>query len=755
MIFAVSVESKMKVRFYFTQQDFYDVKNGMASFEGEIQEFEDLIFYTLSKASLHPFAIVTQPAKGVFTMYNTKRDGQAQWYRGTQNNVSYAEFEIDDLNVSGGAGYKIALEDKLLAVSGQILDKHNQPLSSITVFANGEPKEQSNVDGYYAFSGLFPGKDYDIQPIKDDLNGNITVLDLIAVSRHAFVGEPIENYYSMIAGDINGSNAIKGDDVKLMQDLILGNVNLPKDKKWQFFQKAINSSSTTNPFAQKLDRFIRLENVKQDIRNVDFVGVMTGDVWQEKSFPNHPPSQVDPAFVLSDEKACGGGEVVVVPIEIDDFKGVHGFQFAIKWDPAILDFLEVTSFSLPQMTMDNFGINQVGEGELRVVWFTPNFTKANILKNGTEIFELKFKSKGSNGDFSKIEFDDKIMPFQVLRGNLSSANVNFSIGSVRIDNSTPIRISKDNVTDVSCAGSTDGRIKIKAKGGKSPYGYNWSNGMSGREIEGLAPGMYIVTITDAANCPFTSEAFEVKEPGPIVIKERKIKSVACPEDTNGKIDIQVKAGSKPYSYEWSNGSKSEDLENIGGGKYQVTVTDDNKCQQFASFNIPIPGRVYVSHVVADATPELPNSGSISIMEMNGGSPPYSYHWSTGARSPSVTALEEGKYRVSIVDKNNCENVYDFSVDTKELVQDFKVGISAQKELINTDEWAYVVIESAVQQNVQFKWYDTKSKLIEQKPLLLKRGRMQYYVKTPATPGVYLLQVIAQGGKVSSLRMKVE
>jgi len=206
---AVSVESKMKVRFYFTQQDFYDVKNGMASFEGKIQEFEDLIFYTLSKASLHPFAIVTQPAKGAFTMYNTKRDGQAQWYRGTQNNVSYAEFEIDDLNVSGGAGYKIALEDKLLAVSGQILDKHNQPLSSITVFANGEPKEQSNVDGYYAFSGLFPGKDYDIQPIKDELNGNITVLDLIAVSRHAFVGEPIENYYSMIAGDINGSNAIK------------------------------------------------------------------------------------------------------------------------------------------------------------------------------------------------------------------------------------------------------------------------------------------------------------------------------------------------------------------------------------------------------------------------------------------------------------------------------------------------------------------------------------------------------------------
>ncbi len=51
----------------------------------------------------------------------------------------------------------------------------------------------------------------------------------------------------------------------------------------------------------------------------------------------------------------------------------------------------------------------------------------------------------------------------------------------------------------------------------------------------------------------------------------------CANKNNGYIDIAVNGGTPPYTYEWSNGANSEDLEGLASGEYDVTVIDDRLC----------------------------------------------------------------------------------------------------------------------------------------------------------------------------------
>jgi PKD repeat protein len=53
------------------------------------------------------------------------------------------------------------------------------------------------------------------------------------------------------------------------------------------------------------------------------------------------------------------------------------------------------------------------------------------------------------------------------------------------------------VADASCAGDASGSVGLQIQGGQSPYTYAWSNGSAQPGLEGLVPGTYSVTITDA------------------------------------------------------------------------------------------------------------------------------------------------------------------------------------------------------------------------------------------------------------------
>ena len=71
-------------------------------------------------------------------------------------------------------------------------------------------------------------------------------------------------------------------------------------------------------------------------------------------------------------------------------------------------------------------------------------------------------------------------------------------------------ITLDNITDVNCAGDSDGSIFITVSGGGSPYNYLWSGTVApdpahetAEDFENWFAGTYAVTVTDDNGCTST------------------------------------------------------------------------------------------------------------------------------------------------------------------------------------------------------------------------------------------------------------
>ncbi|MDQ3140899.1 MAG: SprB repeat-containing protein [Bacteroidota bacterium] len=74
--------------------------------------------------------------------------------------------------------------------------------------------------------------------------------------------------------------------------------------------------------------------------------------------------------------------------------------------------------------------------------------------------------------------------------------------------------------------------------------------------------------------------------------------------TNGGITINVVGGTPPYTYNWSNGAKTKDIQNVRSGNYSVIVTDSKSCVR--EFNFIIPSSVKTSN------PQIVNHEVISL-----------------------------------------------------------------------------------------------------------------------------------------------
>ena len=78
-------------------------------------------------------------------------------------------------------------------------------------------------------------------------------------------------------------------------------------------------------------------------------------------------------------------------------------------------------------------------------------------------------------------------------------------GSIKIEQPGQLEITDVDIKNPVCHGAANGKISVRASGGRAPYSLVWSNGMTGETISGLKAGKYVLTFTDANGCHMTKE----------------------------------------------------------------------------------------------------------------------------------------------------------------------------------------------------------------------------------------------------------
>jgi len=172
---------------------------------------------------------------------------------------------------------------------------------------------------------------------------------------------------------------------------------------------------------------------------------------------------------------------------------------------------------------------------------------------------------------------------------------------------------------------------------------------------------YDIKVYDSNGC--VSEApLTITEPEALELNFVQT-NVSCFGGNTGAVGVTTTGGVAPYRFAWEHGAFTEDISNLTAGIYNLTVVDDNDCQDSLSvtitesgeleaeinFNQTYSGGYYVS---CNASTD----GSITATQ-TGGTAPYSYAWNyAGSTTQSLTNIGAGTYQVTITDANNCMDI---------------------------------------------------------------------------------------------------
>ena len=220
--------------------------------------------------------------------------------------------------------------------------------------------------------------------------------------------------------------------------------------------------------------------------------------------------------------------------------------------------------------------------------------------------------------------------------------------------------------EIDCAGENSGEINIQVNGGTAPFNH-YLNGITQNSynITNLVAGNYMDSIVDFNGCS-ASVSITLYEPDTLNGSLTSTQ-LDCYGDCDGEIYSSINGGVLPYNLQWNNGDTTDTITGICDGSYNLSITDQNGCNENVTISLIEPDEI---DVVLDSLIDVNNYGGSDgaiYITFSGGTSPFNIVWTNNntflSFDEDLTNLSADIYFLEITDNNSC--VY---YDTLEIMQ---------------------------------------------------------------------------------------
>jgi gliding motility-associated-like protein/uncharacterized repeat protein (TIGR01451 family) len=335
--------------------------------------------------------------------------------------------------------------------------------------------------------------------------------------------------------------------------------------------------------------------------------------------------------------------------------------------PPLSVSLDITNASINCAGDDNGVIVAVAQGGLGSYVYT--------LQNSAGVDILPAPVQSSPGVFTNL-------PVGTYQVRVDSGDCLTTSAQVPItEPSAPLTVSFV-ATDVTCAGTNNGRLEITASGGTGIIKYAISPRMDqffeSPIFENLAPGNYQAIAQDELGC-FVNFDFIIVDPIPVslIIVPNSIIPEACEGDLNGEFSVEISGGNLPYSVSlddingtYITGSPTQtqfDFTDLTGGDHTVYVRDNLGCESEWSITFPESVRIEAELDIAyctdnsDATSNLVtvivDETLVDLNELD-----YALDGGVFQLENTFVDLVPGNHFITVRHTNTCEEIIDFTIE---------------------------------------------------------------------------------------------
>src|SRR5260221_518755 len=195
------------------------------------------------------------------------------------------------------------------------------------------------------------------------------------------------------------------------------------------------------------------------------------------------------------------------------------------------------------------------------------------------------------------------------------------------------------------AGAPPATLTATPSGGTGASTFLWSpGGATTSTISTSTAGTYSVTVTDTKGCTGSGTGTLTVDPNPTVSVNSP---TVCSSTLPATLAATPSGGTGAVTYDWSTGATTSTISTSTAGTYSVTVTDTKGCTGSGSGTLTVGSAL----TVLVSSPEVCASALPSTLTAtpSGGTPAYTFAWSTGATTSTISTSTAVTYKLTVAE----------------------------------------------------------------------------------------------------------